>query len=103
MKLTVTPPATAGAISVTVPVAVTPGAGFDGETVNDASDIAGFTYGESDEFGYGVVKDGVHVHDMNATILNQLGIDHMRLTYKYQGRAFRLTDVHGSVVKGIIS
>src|ERR1019366_7160942 len=63
----------------------------------------GITYGESAEFGYGVVKDGVHVHDMNATILNQLGIDHMRLTYKYQGRAFRLTDVHGSVVKGIIS
>ena len=63
----------------------------------------GITYGESDEYGYGVVKDGVHVHDLNATILNQLGIDHTRLTYKYQGRAFRLTDVHGSVVKGIIS
>ena len=55
----------------------------------------GMTYGASDDYGYSVAKDPVHVHDLNATILNQLGIDHTRLTYKYQGRNFRLTDVRG--------
>jgi hypothetical protein len=63
----------------------------------------GITYGESDDYGYNVAKDPVHIHDLNATILNQLGIDHTRLTYKYQGRNFRLTDVEGKVVKGIVS
>ncbi len=63
----------------------------------------GLTYGETDDYGYGIVKDPVHVHDLNATILNQLGIDHTRLTYKYQGRDFRLTDVHGEVVKDVLS
>lgn len=63
----------------------------------------GHTYGESDEFCYGVAKDPVHVHDLQATLLHQLGIDHERLTFRYQGRDFRLTDVHGSVVKGLLS
>jgi len=60
------------------------------------------TYGETDEFSYNVIKDGVHVHDFQATLLHLLGIDHERLVYKYQGRKFRLTDVHGKVVKAII-
>jgi hypothetical protein len=63
----------------------------------------GMTYGESDDFCYNAVKDPVHVHDLQATILNQLGLDHERLTYKFQGREFRLTDVHGKVVKPILS
>jgi hypothetical protein len=63
----------------------------------------GLVYGESDEFGYNIVKDPVHVHDFHATILNQLGIDHKKLTFKSQGRRYRLTDVAGNVVKGIIS
>jgi hypothetical protein len=61
------------------------------------------TYGETDEFSYNVVKDPVHVHDLHATILHQLGIDHTRLTYKYQGRHFRLTDVHGEILTPLIS
>ena len=64
---------------------------------------AGTTYGETDEFGYNIVKDGVHVHDLNATLLHIMGIDHMRLTYRSQGRDFRLTDVHGTVVKGLLT
>jgi arylsulfatase A-like enzyme len=63
----------------------------------------GITYGETDDHGYNIAKDPVHVHDLNATILNQLGIDHTRLTYKYQGRNFRLTDVEGNVIKGILA
>lgn len=63
----------------------------------------GLVYGETDEFGYDVVRDPVHVHDMNATILHLLGIDHERLTYRYQGRDFRLTDVHGEVVHDLIA
>ncbi len=63
----------------------------------------GMVYGESDEFGYNIIKDPVHVHDFHATILNQLGIDHKKLTYKFQGRRYRLTDVAGNVVKGIIA
>ncbi len=57
------------------------------------------TIGETDDFGYNIVKDPVHIHDLNATILNQLGIDHERLTYRYQGRDFRLTDIAGVVVR----
>jgi len=64
---------------------------------------AGFTYGATDEFGYHIVENPVHVHDLNATILNILGLDHEKLTYKYQGRRFRLTDVHGHVVKDILA
>ncbi len=60
-------------------------------------------YGETDELGYNVVNDGVHVHDLQATILNQLGIDHEALTYKFQGRRYRLTDVHGKVVSALLA
>ena len=62
----------------------------------------GITYGASDDLGMNVVEDGVHVHDFQATILHLLGIDHQRLTYKFQGRRFRLTDVHGKVVQGVL-
>lgn len=62
----------------------------------------GTTYGSTDEYGYNIVDNGVHVHDLQATILHQLGIDHERLTYKYQGRQFRLTDVHGHVVQDVL-
>jgi hypothetical protein len=63
----------------------------------------GMTYGQTDDHSYNIVKDPVHVHDVNATILHCLGIDHQRLTYKFQGRNHRLTDVHGNVVKPILS
>ncbi len=63
----------------------------------------GISYGATDELGFNVVENGVHVHDLQATILHQLGLDHTRLTYKYQGRDFRLTDVHGHVVKDILA
>ncbi|MDX2038862.1 MAG: DUF1501 domain-containing protein [Isosphaeraceae bacterium] len=63
----------------------------------------GFEYGESDELGFGVVKDRVHVHDLQATILHLLGIDHLRLTHRFQGRDYRLTDVHGEVVTPILA
>ena len=63
----------------------------------------GTIYGETDEFGYNIAKDGVHVHDFQATLLHLLGIDHERLTYLYQGRRFRLTDVSGKVVKDILA
>jgi uncharacterized protein (DUF1501 family) len=62
----------------------------------------GISYGETDPFGYNIARDPVHLHDLQATILHLLGIDHERLTYKYQGRHFRLTDVHGKVVKGVL-
>jgi hypothetical protein len=63
----------------------------------------GLTYGESDDLAMNVAKDPVHVHDFQATLLHLLGIDHERLTFKFQGRNFRLTDVHGEVVKGILA
>ncbi|MGN6438801.1 MAG: DUF1501 domain-containing protein [Agriterribacter sp.] len=63
----------------------------------------GFTFGETDDFGYNVVRDGVHVHDFHATLLHLFGIDHEKLVYKYQGRRFRLTDVSGHVVKDILT
>ncbi len=63
----------------------------------------GFSFGETDEIGYAGIKDRVHVHDLQATILHLLGIDHERLTYEHQGRDFRLTDVHGRVVQDIIA
>ena len=63
----------------------------------------GVTHGTTDDFGYNVATQPVHVHDLQATLLNQLGIDHERLTYKFQGRYYRLTDVHGRVVKEIIT
>ena len=63
----------------------------------------GLVYGETDDFSYNVVKDPVHIHDLNATALHLLGIDHERLTYRAQGRDYRLTDVHGHVVKPILA
>jgi hypothetical protein len=63
----------------------------------------GLTYGETDDYGYNVVKDPVHVHDLQATILHCLGIDHKRLTYRFQGRDFRLTDVAGEVVRAVLA
>ena len=62
----------------------------------------GFTYGETDDLGYNIVKNPVHVHDLQATILHQFGIDHKKMIYKHQGRRFRLTDVHGEVVKQLL-
>jgi len=63
----------------------------------------GISYGETDDFGYYSVKDKVHFHDLHATILHLLGLDHTKLTYPHAGRNFRLTDVHGEVVKGILA
>jgi uncharacterized protein (DUF1501 family) len=63
----------------------------------------GITHGETDDYCYNVVKDPVHVHDLNATVLRCLGIDHTRLTFRLQGRDFRLTDVHGNVVPGLLA
>ena len=63
----------------------------------------GIVYGKTDDFSYNIVENPVHIHDFNATILNQLGIDHERLTYRFQGRDFRLTDVHGNVVHDILA
>ena len=62
----------------------------------------GITYGETDDYSYNITKDPVHVHDLQATILHCLGIDHKRLTYRFQGRDFRLTDVAGEVVKPVL-
>ena len=63
----------------------------------------GVTLGETDEFSYNIARDPVHTHDLNATILHCLGLDHTRLTFKFQGRDFRLTDVHGNVVRQILA
>jgi hypothetical protein len=63
----------------------------------------GITYGETDDYCYNIVKDPVHIHDYNATILHCLGIEHTGLTYRFQGRDYRLTDVHGNVVKGLLA
>jgi hypothetical protein len=59
----------------------------------------GLSLGETDDFSYNITKDPVEVHDLNATILHCLGIDHKQLTYKFQGRHFRLTDVHGNLIE----
>ena len=63
----------------------------------------GISYGETDDFSYNIVQDPVHIHDLHATMLHLLGIDHTRLTFKYQGRHFRLTDIHGNVVKKVLA
>ncbi len=63
----------------------------------------GVTYGETDDFSYNIVKDPVHVHDLHATVLHLLGLDHTKLTFHYQGRDFRLTDVHGKVIEPLIA
>ena len=62
----------------------------------------GYVHGQTDDFGFNVVSDPVHVHDLNATLMHLLGFDHTRLTYRFQGRDFRLTDVHGDVVKALL-
>jgi len=63
----------------------------------------GVSYGETDDYSYNITQNPVHVHDMNATLLHCLGVDHTKLTYRYQGRDFRLTDVHGSVVRELVT
>jgi len=63
----------------------------------------GTVYGATDDFSYNIRENPVHVHDLNATLLHQLGIDHTRLTFRYQGRRFRLTDVEGELVEGILA
>jgi uncharacterized protein (DUF1501 family) len=64
---------------------------------------AGQTIGKSDDFGFNATEDRVHVHDLNATILHLLGFDHTKLTFRFQGRDYRLTDVHGEVVKKLLA
>jgi uncharacterized protein (DUF1501 family) len=63
----------------------------------------GMSYGETDDFSYNIIKDPVHVHDFQATVMHLLGIDHEKLTYKHQGRRYRLTDVHGNIIKDILA
>ena len=63
----------------------------------------GLIHGETDEFGYNIVRDPVHVHDLHATLLHLLGVDHKKLTYRHEGRDYRLTDVHGNVVKALLA
>jgi hypothetical protein len=63
----------------------------------------GITFGATDELGFHVAEHPVHIHDVQATILHLLGLDHTRLTYRFQGRDYRLTDVSGQVVQGILS
>ncbi|NNE00029.1 MAG: DUF1501 domain-containing protein, partial [Pirellulaceae bacterium] len=64
---------------------------------------AGYAYGETDDYGYYARRNRVHMHDLHATILHLLGIDHKQLTYRYAGRDFRLTDVHGEVVQSVLA
>jgi len=63
----------------------------------------GLSYGESDDFAFNVVKDPVDVHDFQATVMHLLGVDHERLTFRFQGRQFRLTDIHGHVVNALLA
>jgi uncharacterized protein (DUF1501 family) len=63
----------------------------------------GYIHGETDDFSYNIVRDPVHVHDFQATVMHLLGIDHEQLTFKFQGRRYRLTDVHGKVVRPILA
>ena len=63
----------------------------------------GLSYGETDDYSYNITRDPVHVHDLHATLLHCLGIDHTRLTYRFQGRDFRLTDVEGQVVRQLLA
>ena len=63
----------------------------------------GLTYGSTDELGYNAIENVVHVNDLHATMLHLLGVDHERFTYPYQGRDFRLTDVHGHVMTDLIA
>jgi hypothetical protein len=63
----------------------------------------GFHYGATDDYGYYAVENKVHIHDLHATLLHLLGLDHLKLTYRYAGRDFRLTDIHGKVALGILA
>ena len=63
----------------------------------------GITHGKSDDFGFNVAEGRVHVHDLHATLLHLLGFDHTKLTFKFQGRQFRLTDVHGNVINELLA
>ena len=63
----------------------------------------GFSLGATDDYGYNITEDPVHVHDLNATIMHILGVDHKKLTYRFQGRDYRLTDIHGHLVKKILA
>ena len=63
----------------------------------------GLTYGDTDDMGYRVINGKIHVHDLHATMLHQLGIDHLKLTHRHLGRDYRLTDVYGEVVKEILA
>jgi hypothetical protein len=63
----------------------------------------GYTHGASDELGFSIARDKVHIHDLQATVLHLLGFDHTRLTHPFQGRDYRLTDVHGKVVREILA
>ena len=63
----------------------------------------GLTFGETDDYCYSVARDPVHVHDLNATIMHCFGIDHTRLTFRFEGRDYRLTDVHGEPVRKLLT
>ena len=63
----------------------------------------GIVYGETDEFGYNIIKDPVHVHDLHATVLHLMGLNHEKLIFRHLGRRYRLTDVSGNVIKELIS
>ena len=63
----------------------------------------GVSWGQTDEFGFDAIENPVHIHDLNATVLHLLGLDHQKLTFKHQGRDFRLTDVHGEIIRGILA
>ncbi len=63
----------------------------------------GIVHGETDDYGYNIVRDPVHVHDMNATIMHCMGYEHRRLTFRFKGRDYRITDVHGEVVTPILA
>jgi len=63
---------------------------------------SGAVIGDTDDYGYNIVNEPVHIHDLHATVLHCLGLDHERLTFRYQGRDFRLTDVHGRIMKPLL-
>ena len=63
----------------------------------------GFAYGETDDLGYNIVRDPVHVHDLHATLLHAMGVDHKRFTFRHEGRDYRLTDIAGNVVKPLLA
>jgi hypothetical protein len=63
----------------------------------------GMSYGSTDDYCYNITENPVHVHDLNATIMHLMGVDHKKLTYPFQGRDFRLTDIHGHLIKDILS